>query len=277
MIKICRYVYINPLTAAFFIVCYFSGRTPFFLISYCSMLLHETAHLAAALFIGLKVSHISLHPFGVNLKLKNTLVYSIWDEIILYLSGPLLNLILSLISITLFKGALLYDYAFAVNIALFAVNMLPIYPLDGGNITKKILIYHFGEHTAQMIMTAVSATLSAGVLVLGIFAVKATGYNYSVIFISVLIFANIFTSREKYSQDTVRNLVFAGMDKKRNKNLKIRMYAADKSFNPVLFAKYLRPGKYTCAAIINEDGGLSKIITEDEITKNILSTGQSTM
>ncbi|MBP3361314.1 MAG: hypothetical protein J6N52_10700 [Clostridia bacterium] len=275
MIRICRYLYINPLTAAFFIVCYFSGKTPFFLISYCSMLLHETAHLAAAAFIGLKVSHMSLHPFGVNLRLKNTLVYSIFDEIILYLSGPLCNLILSLISITLLKKVPLYDYGFAVNIALFAANMLPIYPLDGGNIAKKVLIYHFGENTAQKIMTAVSALLSAGVLLLGIYAVKTTGYNYSVIFISVLIFANIFTSREKYSQDTVRNLVFAGMNKKRDKNLKIRLYAAEKNFNPVLFAKYLRPGKYTCAAIIDEDGSLSDIITEDEITKTILNTEKS--
>ncbi len=59
--------------------------------------------MIAAMAIGLKVSDMTLYPFGVNLKLKNKMVYSLADEIILYLSGPLFNVFSELVSMTVYK------------------------------------------------------------------------------------------------------------------------------------------------------------------------------
>ena len=266
MVKICRGLYFNPLTAAFFIVCFLNGRLEYFLLSYISMLIHELAHLCAAEIIGLKPSHISLHPFGVNLHLKNTFVCCLTDEIILYLSGPLANLFIALSAQVFFKNFSFCQYLFAVNIALFAVNMLPVYPLDGGCMVKKKLSYLFGEHTGNIIIKAISLILGTALFSLGIYASYMTGFNYSVLFISVLIIGNIFTMRQKYSEAAVKSMIFKGKDKR---GKKIVLYSSDKSTPPAVWRKYINPRNYLCIAIVDESGKISEFITEEEILNGI--------
>ena len=89
MIKIFSGIYIHFLTIALFAVCYITGKLETLFITYLIMFIHEIAHLLAAIGIGLKPARIIFFPFGVNLKLKNKLVYSLSDEIILYIAGPL--------------------------------------------------------------------------------------------------------------------------------------------------------------------------------------------
>jgi len=270
LIRVCRYLYINPLTVAFFIMCRFTGRLEYFIISYLSMLLHECFHMIAAVFIGLKISSVSLHPFGVNLRLKNTLVYSIADEMILYLSGPLCNLLLSLAVSLFFAENRFSNYAFAVNIMLFFVNMLPVYPLDGGCILKRVLIYFLGENVAVKVITAGSSAVAACLLAAGIYAVFVTDGNYSVIFLSVLCIANIFTVREKYSQDAVRNLVFSGKNQMKS-GTKVNLYSVRKDEDYIKLVRLFRPGRYTCFVEIDSGGKICSAVTEEEIRERLIS------
>lgn len=265
MVRICKGLYINPLTVAFFIVCYLSGRSWFFVISYVSMFVHELAHLMAAYFIGLTPSHISLHPFGVNLRLKSTIVCNNVDNIILYLSGPCMNLLLALMFITVLRGRLLYDYGFVVNIMLFAVNILPICPLDGGSMVKKVLMSALGEDVASRIMNCISGVISLVVLAVGVYIIHKTEYNYSCIFISVLIFANIFTSKEKYSETALKNIIYENNLQKNKTGKPVRMYVADNEFVPAKYMKYIRPGVFTCVAVLDGSGQIRRIYTEKEI------------
>ena len=261
MVRIFKGLYINPLTIVFFVVCYLSGKTDYFIVSYVSMLVHELAHLCAAVFLGLKPSHVVLHPFGVNLKLKTTILCGLSDDIILYLSGPLVNLFLALFFGVVFGN----DYGVAVNIMLFFVNIFPVCPLDGGNIAKRILVNFFSENTVSGIMKSISAFVSISTLLGGVYVAKSTGYNYSVIFLSALIFANIFTDKEKYSEAAIKNLMY---EKKlyANKNEKpVHMYVSEGGFEPCNYIKYIRPGAMICVAVLDERGEVKKIVSEKEI------------
>ena len=271
MIKIFKGLYINPLTVAFFVVCYLGGKVHFFTISYLSMILHELGHMMAAMYIGFLPSHISFHPFGVNLKLKNTITCTVFDDIILYLSGPLINLFLAIIFAFLYKPRYLYDYGFAVNIMLFALNMLPVYPLDGGAVIKKVLNNFWGEKWSCIVMKFCSFFVASGVLVLGIFMVYETGYNYSCLFISVLLFANIFTSSEKYSTQSLKNIMYNDkvFENKTGKN--VQLIACTGNFVPANYIKYIRPGAFTCVVIIGEDGRIDSIVTERELVTDVLN------
>ena len=73
MIKIVKGLYIHFLTPCLFAICYITGKLETLFISYIIMLLHELAHLLGAVVIGLKPARIVLYPFGVNLKLKNSI------------------------------------------------------------------------------------------------------------------------------------------------------------------------------------------------------------
>ena len=271
MIKVFKGLYINPLTVAFFVICYLSGKVHFFVISYLSMLLHELGHMLAAMYIGLEPAHISFHPFGVNLKLKNSIACTVLDDIILYISGPLINLLLAMFFAFLYKPGYLYDYGFAVNIMLFVLNMLPVYPLDGGTVLKKILNNFLGEKWASAIMKLCSFFMATGVLALGIFMVYETGYNYSCLFISVLLFANIFTSCEKHSAQSIQNIMFDERVFENKTGKRVQLIACTESFVPEKFIKYIRPGVFTCVAVVGEDGKISKLVTEREFMKDVLN------
>ncbi len=163
MLKLGRCVYVHFLTVALILVCAANGRLFEITAAYIVMMLHELAHLTAALAIGLHISHIAIYPFGVNLRLKNKMIYSTADEIILYAAGPLCNAVFALISTALYahSGRYCFQYMYILNVALFFVNLLPAVPLDGGIITKKILTNFFGFKTARRVMTAISVCLAA--------------------------------------------------------------------------------------------------------------------
>ena len=140
MIKITKYLRVNVLTIALFVFCIIFNKADMLCVTYAVMILHELAHCLAAVCIGLKISHIDFYPFGVNLKLKNKLVYSLADEMILYFSGPFCNILFALIAMIVYSR---YPnesvkFFYISNTMLFCMNMIPSVPLDGGLIIGNI-------------------------------------------------------------------------------------------------------------------------------------------
>ena len=260
-------LYIHFLTIAMFIVFALNGHMPELCASYSSMLLHELAHLAAATAIGLKASHIALYPFGVNLKLKNKLTARVSEDIILYLSGPAVNIMLALISryfINTFSdiGYMIYR----INICLFVMNVLPILPLDGGCVYKRILSGRIGGYRAGIALKWIGGIIAVALFSGGIYIIKETGYNYSVIIIAVFLIGNIFTQREKYNTEYIRELMYY-----RNKPIrKMRVSGAYDGEDYRDIAKNFLPAYYSLVCIMDNDGRLKEFRTEKEIVDNIL-------
>ena len=260
-------LYIHFLTIAMFIFFALNGHITELCAAYSSMLLHELAHLAAAAAIGLKASHIALYPFGVNLKLKNKLTARVSEDIILYLSGPVVNILLAFAAghfINIFPdiGYIIYR----INICLFVMNILPILPLDGGCVCKRILSGHIGVYRAGIVLKWIGAVIASILLCIGICIIKETGYNYSVIIIAVFLIGNVFTQREKYNTEYIRELMHY-----RNKPVrKIRVSGAydDEDYRDI--AKSFLPAYYSLVCIMDNDGRLKELRTENEIVDNIL-------
>ena len=205
MIKITKYLRVNVLTIALFVFCIIFNKADMLCVTYAVMILHELAHCLAAVCIGLKISHIDFYPFGVNLKLKNKLVYSLADEMILYFSGPFCNILFALIAMIVYSR---YPnesvkFFYISNTMLFCMNMIPSVPLDGGILLKKIIAYRLGYNSANKIMTVISAVFSAMIMGLGIYVMYITKFNFSVLLFSALMIGNIFTQSEKYNVDLI--------------------------------------------------------------------------
>lgn len=88
--------------------------------------LHELGHLFALLLSGCKPSVLSFSYYGFAMKYNDCLSKS--KEALVIITGPLVNLVLYL---------LLND---DINLILFVLNSLPVYPLDGGRLVK--LLFH---------------------------------------------------------------------------------------------------------------------------------------
>ena len=268
MIKLTKHIYVHILTFVLIAVCVFLGKAYELLSVYGVMLLHELAHLFAAVCIGLKISHMTLYPFGVNLKLKNKLVCSIADEIILYSAGPLVNAVAALLVAFLYAHTPSYklQYLYISNIMLFITNLIPATPLDGGIILKKLLVYKLGTRSAQIIIRCISAVFAALFLVAGVYAVYVTGYNFSILLMSVLLIGNLFTQKEKYNLDYVKELMFY---KNKNRNrVEWKVFNEKKSLPEI--SRSFDYGKYNIVLLTDDDGKIANILTETEIINKII-------
>ncbi|MDW5300604.1 MAG: hypothetical protein SA378_10780 [Sedimentibacter sp.] len=94
---------------------------------------HEAAHLFSALLLNIKFDKVKITLFGFNLNADLDNTYFI-KKIILFVSGPVCNAFLYLG----FRNTEYSDFA-DINIFLACINMIPIVPLDGGNICKTVL------------------------------------------------------------------------------------------------------------------------------------------
>lgn len=267
MIKIAKGVYMHFLTPCLFAVCYITGKLETLFITYIIMFLHEFAHLLAAVTIGLKPARIVFYPFGVNLKLKNKLVYSLSDEIILYLSGPFLNLTLAIVSKIFFREQFWFWDFYIKNIALAVLNLLPILPLDGGVILKKILSNFFGYRKSILVMRGLSAFMVLGAI-LAVSFKNLVVPNFSFYFFLIFLAGNLFTQKEKYNIDILRELTYYNRKILRHK---ARVMVARKGEDFKNLLKEFTNNSYNILILIGENGEIEEIMSEEKVIGKMLA------
>ena len=98
-----------------------------------ALAIHEVGHLIAAIMLNIKFQRFKITLFGFNLDadLENV---SLIKKIILFFAGPFFNIIV----FCMLRYTKYYNFA-NINIFLSIVNMIPIVPLDGGNLCKAVL------------------------------------------------------------------------------------------------------------------------------------------
>lgn len=265
MIKITKHIYIHILTVVLFAVCYVTRHLGLLLMAYAVITVHELSHLLAAYCIGLKASRVVFYPFGVNLKLKNRIIYSVSDEVILYLAGPFSNVVMAFVSI--FFNFPFREEFYLQNIALFALNMLPVIPLDGGIILKKITARIFGYQGAERIMKTVSIILTGVFMVFGIYLSVINKFNYSIVFLSVFLVSGIFTSSEKYNVDFINELIY--YKEKRRDGKRVKGIVACEGTDLKKIAEKFKPGYFYIVVFLDDEGNMEKTMTETEILHNL--------
>jgi stage IV sporulation protein FB len=76
----------------------------------------------------------------------------------------------------------LWTFSYA-NLALGLMNLLPIYPLDGGRMLRAILIETLPLHLQQPILQGIGLLFILPLLALAFWQFLASGYNISLLFI----------------------------------------------------------------------------------------------
>ena len=150
------------------------------------ILLHEFGHALACRSVGGSADRIVLWPLGGIAYVSppprpGAFLWSI-------VGGPLVNLVLVvplfglvLLSHTLNWGETMPDLARflfvlnAVNLGLLVLNLLPVYPLDGGQILHALLWYPLGRWQSLRVVGALGMFLGGGLFVSGAFAFLALG------------------------------------------------------------------------------------------------------
>lgn len=154
----------------------------FILLVFLCVVLHEFGHAAMARLFGVRTRDIVLYPIGGVARLEN--IPSGRAELLIALAGPAVNLFLVviLLGIMLAVGAKMpvtpegfvrragiVQQLVVANISLFAFNLIPAFPMDGGRVLRSLLTFVASEERATRIAAAVGQTIAIGFFVFWLF------------------------------------------------------------------------------------------------------------
>lgn len=158
-----------------------------------SVLVHELAHTLASNRLGMPVKQISLFIFGGMTQIES-LPERPSIDLKTALSGPAITLLLFM-SLTLMSKIFGYlnalkvivmavFYSAQINLVLLLLNMVPVFPLDGGRVLRA-LIWHFkGDfQSATKIAAATGNGFGYILILIGLYLILSRDYLFAVWFI----------------------------------------------------------------------------------------------
>jgi Zn-dependent protease len=169
---------------------------------FASVALHELGHSVAAIRLGYKVRDITLWPIG-GVAMLATMPSRPLHEFIIAIAGPLVSLALGIVGLVC--GPLLWrlgldnpGYVFIyvlgiLNLVLFAFNLIPAFPMDGGRVLRAALSVKLGRLTATRIASRIGRFLAVAFgiyaamnglilsVIIAIFIYSAAGQEYRMV------------------------------------------------------------------------------------------------
>lgn len=162
---------------------------------FACVVLHEFGHVYAARRYGIRTSDVTLLPIGGVASLER-MPEKPSQEIAVALAGPAVNLVIALLLIFLLGAqfdlsqmaqleqaqSTLTGRIAAANMVLFAFNLIPAFPMDGGRVLRALLATSMGYTRA----TRVAATIGQGLAV--VFGFLGLMGNPLLVLVAVFIF-----------------------------------------------------------------------------------------
>ena len=164
---------------------------------FTGVFLHELAHSWVALKKGMKVGSITLFILGGASEIEDEISPNPRDELPMAIAGPLMSLFLGLVSEGVAYASLLFipndalaglffyifGYLGILNIILFAFNLLPAFPMDGGRVLRAILAFWLPIDRATKIAAEIGRIVA---IIFGIIGVLS--FNLVLILIAIFIY-----------------------------------------------------------------------------------------
>lgn len=180
-------------------------------------LIHELGHLLSGIILGFEADSLKVMPLGFSIEFKTNIdnynrkilksnILTL-KKLFINLAGPMTNFIIILISC--FMG--LNENIIYSNLIIFIINLLPIYPLDGGRILKNMFKLLVGNRKSLYYTNNISnifAIIVTMISSIGIYYYK----NIAILFALVFIWTLIIKENKKYN---IYHKIYKAIDKEK--------------------------------------------------------------
>lgn len=181
-----------------------------FILAFLWILAHEVAHIIVASKLGCKYYNIELHLFGARAEVLELEMLSDKKKILVYLAGPLFNII-SVVILALLNYIItspIVDLSIGLNLGLAFFNLLPAYPLDGSRIYELLLSRKILFKKAEKIISIISYCTGSGLIALSIVSsIFLHKYNISFLVGGIIIIIITKKQRKDTMYITMGNIV----------------------------------------------------------------------
>lgn len=249
------------------------------LIGVISIILHEFTHIFVGNRLGCKLSALEFGLTGAKAEITNIEDLLDKEKLILYLSGPIMNLFLGVSLFCLYKvtSFSLLEVCYSVNFSLFIFNLIPAYPLDGSRILELIFSKYISYMKSKKITTYVSYFFSTCFIILFLIMIFLHRVNISLFLIGILIIYSTILEKK-----WTMYIIMGDIIKKRRKlekynfieNKTISVFYKNELLDVM---RMLDKSKFNTFYILDEELKLLKIIHEDEILEGLKNYGNITL
>lgn len=273
MIKITRFFMVNLACIPLFAVAYFTESLNTLLLAYSIAAVHELFHLFAALLLSVKIKSIIIMPFGVTLRLADSLIKSPSKEIAVAISGPFANLVMIAVakimeSMYIWSGANLFLFVY-LNAIMFFINLLPCMPLDGGRVFKAFFVGKIGYINTVSFQRKVEKVIICILGFLGLILLIITKLNISLVMIAAFLAFNMVGEENKKNYIMMRELTHYKDKLKNRKYMQTKYLTAREDIKA---GELLRRFGYDSFYIVNvadENLSVRSAVTEADVVSAI--------
>jgi len=162
------------------------------------VMIHEFCHAEVAEYLGYQLYTIRLMPYGASLT-GGFETIKCRDEVLIAIAGPLINLILAVVVAAVWWFfPVTYKYSEILllgNLAIFFLNLIPIFPLDGGRILLALLSQKYNRQKAFRVFRIIGIVFSLLFMSLAVLAI-IYGLNMSMALVAGFVFlSSIFPDK----------------------------------------------------------------------------------
>ena len=209
------------------------------------VIIHEMFHLLTGIILGYKIKTLKLEVIGMSMefyekeqkirtnlnckniqsksklhktkklnfvKFKESNKNNIKKIIILFM-GPISNLIIAFVFAILEMPVIVY-----INIIIAIFNLLPISPLDGGQILNRILRIIYGNKEAYRITNSLNTIIMSVITAISSILILYLK-NISIVIILIFMWYLVFKENQKYNEIQKYFKCVHKLDKKSNYNI----------------------------------------------------------
>lgn len=236
---------------------------------------HEAAHLLAAKRLGITISEIRIMPFGGSVRMENPYRLPAQKLLLVAAAGPLANLLLVICFAASAHWQRITPDSAADHIRsglmLFAFNLFPALPLDGGRMLFALLSSKLGERKSIGICIQFGRLFAGLLIFIAIYAfLQGERCNLSLLFAAAFILASAHDERAALSRSYAQRMADRFSCNFSPQPLRLMQLEENASVHAAL--RLLRPRERTWFVLARQ--GIPKSVLSDQaLTAHLLKNG----